>query len=206
MAAKNSKNTVPAVVVTLADIVAAGAEGVFTVPSIHTPLVEKGLVEINPAMVDAAGFIATRATQAGIEAVNGPAPIASSCFQIENNVPIPAVVGRGRADATVYPFDSLQVGQSFFVPNTEKKPDAAKSMASTVSSAVARYAIPDPSGATKTVPVKQYQVEPNGKIALDANGKRIVLSETTKQVPVMIRKREFVLRAVEGGARIWRTK
>ena len=58
-----------ATVIALAEIVAAGANGLFTPAAVPGPLVEAGLVEINPSMLNEAGEIATRATQAGIEAL-----------------------------------------------------------------------------------------------------------------------------------------
>ena len=187
----------------LAEIVAAGANGIYTAPAVHMPLVEAGLVEINPAMVNEAGEIATRATQAGIESLDSGAIVVDnatteansetaatgktekvkSMFKIENEVPVPAISGRGRG-GNVYPFDQLAVGQSFFVPNSESKPNAAKSLASTVSSAPARYAVASEDGATKT-------------------------NKKGEVVPVMVKTRKFVVRSVEEdgvkGARVWRT-
>lgn len=187
MAKKNSQKPAAVAAITLAMIVAAGAEGMFTPASVHAPMVEAGTVEINPALVDAEGNVATRATQKGIETVNAPAnqdqaaalqtAAPKSAFAIEDGVALPTISGRGRT-GTTYPFDALQVGQSFFVPNDDKKPNAAKSLASTVSSATARYAVA--TGASK------------------ANKKG-------EQVAEMKPTRTFVVRSVEGGARIWRT-
>lgn len=184
-APKSQKPAVPAI--TLAQIVAAGAEGMFTPAAVHGAMVEAGTVEINPALVDADGNVATRATQKGIETVNAPAttdqaaalqtPAPKSAFAIEDGVALPTISGRGRT-GTTYPFDALQVGQSFFVPNDEKKPNAAKSLASTVSSATARYAV------------------------ATGNTKKNTKGE---DVPEMKPTRTFVVRSVEGGARIWRT-
>mgnify|MGYP003450421325 FL=1 len=192
-----------ATVIGLAEIVAAGANGLFTSAAVHGPLVEAGLVEINPAMVNEAGEIATRATQAGIESLDSGAIVvdnatteansetaatgttqkAKTMFQIENGVPVPAISGRGRG-GNVYPFEVLAVGQSFFVPNSESKPNAAKSLASTVSSATARYAVPAEDGSTKT-------------------------NKKGEVVPVMVKTRKFVVRRAEEdgvkGARVWRT-
>ena len=207
MAAKKSageKTAATAVaVIGLAEIVAAGANGLFTPAAVHGPLVEAGLVEINPAMVNEAGEIATRATQAGIESLDSGAIVVDNAtteansaiaetgktekvktmFQIEDNVPVPAISGRGRG-GNVYPFDQLAVGQSFFVPNSESKPNAAKSLASTVSSATSRYAVPAEDGSTKT-------------------------NKKGEVVPVMVETRKFVVRSVEEdgvkGARVWRT-
>ena len=190
-------------VIGLAEIVAAGANGMFVPESVYAPLVEAGLVEINPAMTDDNGYVATRATQKGIESLDSAAIVvdnanteansetaatgktekAKSMLKIENDVPVPAISGRGRG-GNVYPFDQLAVGQSFFVPNSESKPNAAKSLASTVSSATARYAVPAEDGSTKT-------------------------NKKGEVVPVMVETRKFVVRSVEEdgvkGARVWRT-
>lgn len=194
------RNTDPVIVIGLAEIVAAGANGIYTSPEVHLPLVEQGLVEINPGMVDENGNVATRATQKGIESLdtgngsgdNAPTEAISetaatgktekvkTMFQIEDNVPVPAISGRGRGGET-YPFEQLQVNQSFFVANSESKPNAAKSLASTVSSATARYAVPAEDGATKT-------------------------NKKGETVPVMVETRKFIVRSVEGGARVWRTQ
>ena len=192
-----------ATVIGLAEIVAAGANGLFTPAAVHGPLVEAGLVEINPAMVNEAGEIATRATQAGIESLDSGAIVVDNAtteansetaatgktekvktmFQIENDVPVPVISGRGRG-GNVYPFNQLEVGQSFFVANSESKPNAAKSLASTVSSATARYAVPAEDGSTKT-------------------------NKKGEVVPVMVKTRKFVVRRAEEdgvkGARVWRT-
>lgn len=182
---KSASNTAP--VIGLAEIAAAGTNGMYTSPDVHASLVEAGLVEINPGNATEAGEIATRATQKGIDSMNtatntgtaapASAPVASS-FAVEDNVPMPTTSGRGRG-GKVYPFDALAVGQSFFVPNTEYKPNAMKSLASTVSSATARYA-----------EVVEGQFKTNRK---------------GEQVPVTRETRKFLVRRVEGGARVWRT-
>jgi hypothetical protein len=116
-----------------------------------------------------------------MSAPEGEQILINTLFAIEDSVPLPAVSGRGRGrGGNTYPFASLAVGQSFFVPNTTERPKAAKSLASTVSSANARYAV-----------VVEGQFKTNRK---------------GEQVPVTRNTRTFVVRAVEGGARIWRTE
>lgn len=184
-AAAASTASASAPVIGLAEIIAAGANGLYTSPEVHGPLVEAGLVELNPAGPNETGETLTRATQKGIESVNTAsqtapataAPVASS-FAIEDGIAMPTASGRGRG-GNVYPFDALNVGQSFFVPNTAEKPNAAKSLASTVSSATARYA---------EVVEGQFKTNKKGE-----------------QVPVTRETRKFVVRSVEGGARVWRT-
>lgn len=199
-----SRKTAPAVAVagageaTLENVVEATKAGsfVYTSVSVHGPLIEAGLVEVNPAIANEAGEIATRATQKGIEmtatstqetaavetAAAAPVTV-SSGFAIEAGVPLPSISGRGRT-GTTYPFDKMEAGHSFFVPNSEDKPNAAKSLASTVSSATARYAVPAADGSTKA-------------------------NKAGEQVPVMVETRKFVVRSVEEngvkGARVWRT-
>lgn len=101
------------------------------------------------------------------------------------NVPVPEGAARRR-----YPFAEMDVNHSFFVPATDDRPDPAKSMQSTVSSAIRKFSVPDPSGETR--------VNRNGET-----------------VPVMNPTRSFICRPVEdgkpwgfpgiAGAGIWRT-
>lgn len=196
---KKSRKTASAVAVaqcgeaTLEKIVEATLDNsvgfLHTSPAVHVPLIEAGLVEINPEIINQAGEVATRATEKGIAAVNAnvqPAVTAVAgkpSFVLESNIPVPTVKRGGRG-GDMYPFDSMEVGQSFFVAATEDKPEPAKSLASTVSSATARYAVPAEDGAMKT------------------NRKGV-------EVPVMIETRKFVIRSMTEngtkGARIWRT-
>ena len=113
-----SRKTAPAVAVaqvgeaSLEQIVEATQAGsfVYTSASVHVPLIEAGLAEINPAMHNEAGELATRATQKGIETVSSTttqetaavetaaaAPIAASTgFVVEAGIPMPSISGRGR--------------------------------------------------------------------------------------------------------------
>lgn len=97
-------------------------------------------------------------------------------FVIEDNIPINAVKLRKRA--SIYPFDALKVGQSFFIAATDDRPDPAKSLASTVANASKRYALP--TGETK------------------------ISARTGKEVQILKYTRKFTIREVEGGARVWR--
>lgn len=182
--ALNKKQT--AAFAALSAAIAASAEGfIYAAAGDVAPFVAAGLVEINETIKDENGNIAVRlkpATEGTSNvntATNTAAPAAASAFAIEDGVPLPSGSSRGRT-GTTYPFEALNVGQSFFVPNSKDKPNPAKSLASTVSSATARYAQPSPDGATKT-------------------------NKKGETVPVMVETRKFVVRAVEGGARVWRT-
>jgi hypothetical protein len=173
----------------MAAIIAATKEGnfVYTSATDHADALAQGLVEVNPSMTNDAGAFATRATQKAIDTMtqtNTPVPAESAkpSFAIDDGIPLAAVVGRGRGTET-YPFDKLNVGQSFFVPATAERPNPAKSLASTVSSAQRRYA--------ETV---------EGQTRTNRKGEEVPATKAT---------RKFEMRAVEEngvkGARIWRT-
>lgn len=159
-------------------------------------LEKRGLVESNPDMQNEDGDTAVRATMQGFDliypdgspepepttqAVEEPAPAktkGNTMFVIEDAIPVPAkTVKRGRAaGSSKYPFHQLEVGQSFMVPATDKLPDPAKSLASAVAAAIRVYATQN---GTKTY-----------------KGREITAYTPTRM---------FEVRAVEGGARVWRT-
>lgn len=194
-AKKGSRKTSAAVgvaeagVATLAEIVAAtldNAKGfLYTSPAVHIPLIEAGLVEINAAMTNEAGEVATRATEKGMQQMSNTSAetttpvVTASGFAIESGIPLPSISGRGRASGVgKYPFDKLEVGQSFFVPASDDMKEPGKTLASTVVRANLHYS---------------EVVE--GKMKKNRKG---------EDVPERKQIRQFVLRTVEGGARVWR--
>lgn len=134
-----------------------GGEGfLYTPASFHDALVKSGDVITNPGMVDENGNVATRATAKHLtdkqESNTVSDTQANPKFEIETGVAIPARKPRSVSHlnagrTAVYPFASLQIGESFFVPDPvdaegnpvkNKKGDAIKtaynSMSSTISS------------------------------------------------------------------------
>lgn len=170
-------------------------------------LAEAGLIELNPQMIEG-DKIAARTTNAGVdtyqngdnvEPVNEDNATADesaitqgnktmSGFSIDTGVPVPAIKRSGAA-TSIYPFDALEVGQSFFVPATDEMPNPGKSLASTVSSASKRYA-------TET-----------GTRELTRKNRTTSEIETVT-VPTYTYERKFMVRTVEEngvkGARVWR--
>ena len=173
--------------VSLAAIALAGAAGGIAHESVFADLANKGLVEVNGESYDnTTGNAQVRITEAGLAAYKASLP---PVFEIEADVAIPAITGRGRtSQANKYPFDGLEIGQSFFVPNTPEMPDAAKSMNSTTSTANRRYSEVI-EGETKTI--KRAGVE--------------VTVAATRQLRKFI-CREFTHPAKGQGARIWRVE
>jgi hypothetical protein len=180
-------------------------------------------VNAGDAIVDSSivkgDLAAVRLTDAGMAKVkvaeaNGasaPAPAAASsngAFAIDDDVAMPTISRKAREN--VYPFDSLQVGQSFHVAPTEENPNPAERLASSVSAARARYAINDPSGKTEEVTVRKYKKDEAGEF-VKVGGKRVLESETKETRPVKLTTRDFKVVPVGAddkrgvGARVFRT-
>jgi hypothetical protein len=149
MASKKS-SIAQIVLMSLSTLVNAGPQGTFAKLEEVQPLVDKGFAEVNNEIVDAEGRVAVRATPEGVASMNHPeseVPAAAENakrqalqINIESDIPIPVAEGRGRIGSEKYPFSKLEIGQSFFVPNSETMPDAAKSLAGTASGAGKRNA------------------------------------------------------------------
>ena len=199
----------------LAVIVAAGENGTYAPEHEISLLADSGLVEVNPEVTNAEGHVAVRATAAGIakNAENQPAapaaPLAvKSKFSIGTvpDVILEAAVNKkrvARGAGEKYPFDSLDMtnNRGFFVPATEKMPEPAKSLASTVSGAIARYAVEakDETGFVimETVTVKDYQLGEDGKRVKDADGHWIVTGERKERRAKTEATRQFRLVPVD---------
>lgn len=205
-------NLSKAQIVKLGEIVAATQAGTpgflyMTEKSVKI-LLDADYVECNTQMTDG-NKVAVRATKSGADAYEaaqaegagtdetptGETPSATNegtrtmnAFAIDNAVPIPAIKRSGAA-TSIYPFDALAVGQSFFVPATEDMPNPGKSLASTVSSASKRYATE------------------NGTRTINRKNKETGEMEPV-EVPAYTYERKFMVRTVEEngvkGARVWR--
>lgn len=90
-----------------------------------------------------------------------------------------------------YPFDQMEIGQSFFVPVSAQLPDPVKTLGSTVSSVNLRYA-------EKTGEMKEVTRAKRGpdRKALVENGQKVM---ETVQVPVHKFTRKYEIRGVEKG-------
>lgn len=192
----------------LAMIAAAGDNGLMLTQ-------EEGLDAVN------AGFavVDTSVTEGNTAKVTltdaGRASLASSgnsatSFEIEDNVAMPTnTARRGRSGG--YPFENLNVGQSFHVaPKSGETPaEVAARLQSSVSGARARFAEEIP-GQTENYTVKTYKKDADGNFVKDADGKRVVESETPGTRAATKLTRDFKVMAVDAsdpkgpGARVWR--
>ena len=125
----------------------------------------------------------------------GADPVAASGFALITGAELPASKRRGGGGSGApkkYPFDEMEVGQSFFVAADDKHLDPVKSLGSTISSANMRYAVE--TGETKVV--ERTKRGPGNKAVKDANGENV---RETKTVPVYKSTRKFTIRPVEAG-------
>lgn len=181
---------------TIEEIVAAGESGTYARAEVYENLVKLGLVEINPSSHDGNGGVAVRATLAGVQYVakqhqdaalsavetveDGDIEQETMSFDLEDGIDIPSVgprVGFGRK--SIYPFAKMDVGQSFLIRGVEKGDKRFKALQTTVSAAQRRFA--------REIP---------GVTRQNRAGEIVPATEPT---------RTFLLRAVDGGARVWRT-
>ncbi len=112
-------------------------------------LIDLGYVVVDSAITDDSGNIAAQVTEDGAR-VLGIHPEqkkeinesekkemtetkTKTTYEIESDVPL-TTVKRNNTGAVKYPFDKLDIGQSFHVPQTEDDPNPSKRMGSVVSS------------------------------------------------------------------------
>ena len=164
------------------------------------------LIEVNTEQLDPAGNAAARLTDAGkaLVVASGASPVISDAVSeapksglysvISGAVLPPSKRGNkgGGGAPTVYPFETMEIGHSFFVPVSEKHPDPVKTLGSTVSSANMRFAVD--TGQKKSVTRAKRGVK--NRAVLDAAGNKIM---ETVEVPVYKHTRKFSIRPVAAG-------
>jgi len=163
----------------------------------HNP----ALIEVNINQPDPndSTKVACRITRAGesflivnASPINEVSPVTGG-FEVITNAVLPASKrgGGGGGAPMKYPFDKLEVGNSFFVPATAKLPNPLKTLGSTISSANIRYA--NVIGEKEVTRAKRGE---KNRLVLDDNGAKIM---ETKTVPQYEFTRKFSIRGVEAG-------
>lgn len=120
----------------------AGAPAAVPAPA-WTPVVVAAPAEVAPVAVAVPALAAAVADAAAPVVHRTVTKPPEGGFRLVAGVAPPPVTRGFGSRASVYPFASLEVGISFFVPANDVRPNPAKSLASTVNSATARYAIED---------------------------------------------------------------
>lgn len=174
-------------------------------------VVGAGLATVDTANVEgdkaAVSLTETGVKLAAENGANAPVSSGTANYEIESDVAMPTgSTRRGRESS--YPFDKLEIGQSFHVAKTTENPDPASRLASSVSGARVKYSVE--TGETETVTQKVYQKDANGSYVKDAKGKRIVASTSDVTRPKLATTRDFACKSVDAsdpkgeGARVWR--
>lgn len=170
------------------------------------------LIEVNPSIPDPtdASKAACRVTEAGKvylasqqapagspqAAVTSQAP-QSSAFSILSGVELPKVKrkGGGAGAPVKYPFEAMTIGQSFFVPASDKQPNPAKSLGSTISSANLKYCAVRDGDQTVT----RTKRGDGNKAMVGPDGNNVQETVTIPKYKYTAEKGKFTLRPVEGG-------
>lgn len=153
------------------------------------------VIEVNQGMIKD-GKAASRATAAGIEMMNAPAPVEASTseFALITGAEVPkSKRGGGRGGApSKYPFEKMEPGQSFFLPKTAERPDPVKSLQSSIAAVNHKYS----EGTGEFETVERTKRGEGNKAVKDANGENVremVQREKRKAL------RKFVVREVKAG-------
>lgn len=129
------------------------------------------------------GQVAETQAEAGVEAQFN--------FEIIDGLDLGKQRRGGRNGAAKYPIEKLGVGQSFFVPASDKIKDPLKTLGSAVSAAKMKYAV-QTGTETKTVAKRGEK----NKVLLDDKGQRVM---ETKNVATYEYPRKWMLRGVAAG-------
>lgn len=170
------------------------------------PMAEQGLIIVNqevknPANPDEVAAKATAAAQSFIDSLNPVASQANSGVGtiLSGGFVAPAAKRRGNAPGagapSKYPFEKLELGQQFFVGNSEvEKGDAFKTMSATVSSTNRRNS--EETG--EMVSVERAKRGEDKKPIIGTDGKKVM--ETIQQKKRKALK-HFKIVAVESGVK-----
>ena len=171
------------------------------------PMADAGLIQVNGAVTNPsnpAEFLcrSTDAAVAYLASNSGTASTQTEAkagnYAILKNVELPAAKRRGNPSGngapTKYPFESMEVNDTFFSADSEhKKGNAVKALGSTISAQNKKYSTE--TGQTKTV-TRAVRDKHTHKAVLNADGSK---QTETVQLPVLEYNRKFTIRPVEGG-------
>ena len=166
------------------------------------PLLEQELIVVDTNQLNPAGDALVSLTDKGKTMITGnsaaaPAlsPAGAAMYGVIKGAVLPPSkrgFAKGGGAPMKYPFDALEIGDTFFVPVSEEHPNPEKTLGSTVSSANMRYA--EKTGETKVVTRNKRGAK--NKLVMDANGQPIKEEVT---LPVYKHTRRFSLRPVVAG-------
>lgn len=192
MAKKASKTSV----VNVALLTAIATQPQYVSKDDGLALYQAGLITVDTTNVDGTGNALASVTDAGkqyLANLNNKESAGKPMFGIIKGAVIPASKRgnhKGAGAPTQYPFDTMGVGDIFFVPVSEEHTDPVKQLGSTVSAKNMKYSVE--TDETKTV--ERTKRGPGNKAELDAQGNKV---KETVTVKVRKQERKFVIRAVK---------
>lgn len=161
---------------------------------------EPSLIVVNTEDVDPTDphKVGAKITEAGVKLLNSEAPKpVTSTYQVSTGLVLPKVKrggGGGGGAPTKYPFETMNVGDHFFVPDSDvKEGNALKTLGSAVGSANQRY--------SEEIPGTEHQVE-RAKRGADHKTIKDHAGNNVMETVIKLRKkqlRKFVIRGVEAG-------
>ena len=134
--------------------------------------------------------------------------VSATGFEIDNDVELGART-RFAARAAKYPFDQLQVGQSFHVAATADMPKPGTTLAGAVTNANTKWSKDHPTK-TESKVLSVFHTDEAGKRVKNEAGQYIKIGENPVTRPVRVVERHFTIRSVDGtdprgaGARVFR--
>ena len=221
--AKSPTNALADIIALATQMAASSTGGLMLTQAEGQDIVAGGFATVDATVVDGdKAFVSL--TPAGEALVAAPTvPVASTAPAVPvapvapagkpvlvSDIPIPTKNRRGRAGGGLYPLESMEVGQSFHISTTAENPDPVARIASSLTNARTKFAVPAVPAATETVKVRVYKRGDDGKVTKNAEGHRIVESETEETREVTVLTRDWVVAGVDAndpggvGARVWR--
>jgi len=99
----------------------------------------KGFIDMHPTAPATEDKVPVIITDLGVSHLPSPETSGETEFEIEN-VPLPAKKCKGGRQKDIYPWEDMEIGNSFHVAKTAKLENPSKKMNSSVSSANKRFA------------------------------------------------------------------
>lgn len=137
-------------------------------------------------------------------------PASKAKIELTSDIPIPTKTRRPKKGGSIYPLETMEVGQSFHVPTTEENPDPLARITSSIANSKRKFSVPVEPAETETVKVRTYKRDAAGKLVKGEDGKLVVESTVEETRPVTKLTRDWIAAAVDAsdpmgeGARIWR--
>lgn len=164
-------------------------------------LYQAGFITVDAANANPQGEALATITDAGkqyLTNLNQPENASKPMFGIMKNVAIPASKRGNRKGAgapTQYPFETMEVGDTFFVPVSDKHLDPVKQLGSTVSAQNMKYSVET----GETEQSERTKRGPGNKAVLDEQGNKVKEAFTKK---LRRQERKFVIRSVKSGDKL----